>query len=620
MDRRSIIGFVLMAVLAAGYFWYSTNEAKKFQEQKRYEDSLHAATRPQITDTLVATQPTIVQADSIPVTDSGIAPAFRKSEGKTVALSNKLLTVEFNTKGAVPQAILLDTYKTYSKEPLYFAKGEGNKFNIVLPFQGSSIQTQDLMFEEHLTQLQDGGSQLELRADLGHGKAVIYTYTLPANSFMLQASLRLSGMQSDLNGATSLPLDWTTEALPTEKDLKVERNYAQVHYLFADEEHDYFTIKMTPTQQLEKPVKWMSVRTHFFNSTLIADNQFERVSFSGTIDEADSSKIYTLKNQLYIPIQPSNDVVFNYRWMMGPNDYNLLKSYDMDFEEMLQFGFGIFAFVKYIVKWIVIPIFNLLDGNIANYGLIIILLTLIIRVFLSFFSYKSYLSMAKMRVLKPEMDALREKYKDDQQQLGLEQMKLYRTAGVNPLGGCLPMLLQMPFLLAMYYFFPNAIELRQKPFLWAEDLSTYDAIFSWTANIPLVSSFYGNHVSLFTLLMTISSFLLALNSRNNTSAAAGNDMNMAMMKWMPFVMPILFLPWFNSFAAGLTFYYTFSNIVSLAQQYIIQKFLIDEKAILAKIEQKRKEPVKQSKWQQRLEEMQRAQQERLKQQQRNRQS
>lgn len=616
MDRRSIVGFALMLVLAAGYFWYSSTEAQKFQEQKRYEDSLNAANRPPLDSIPTAT---LMPADTSAAIDSAqnaLAPAFQQKEGKMVTLSNGLLSVGFNTHGAAPQTIQLDTFKTYRKEDLYFAKGDNNTFNIAIPFEGSTIQTQDLHFQESLTQLQDGGSQLELKADLGNGKAIVYTYTLPANSFMLQASLRLSGMQGDLNGATSLPLDWVTEALPTEKDLKNERQYAQVHYLFTDEEHDYFTIKMTPSQQLEKSLKWMSVRTHFFNSTLIAEGQFDKGSFDGTIVDSDSSKIYTLRNQLSIPIQPSNDVVFNYRWMMGPNDYNLLKSYDMDFEEMIQLGFGIFFFVKYIVKWVVIPIFQLLEGNIASMGLVIMLLTLIIRLFLSFFTYKSYLSTAKMRVLKPEIDALREKFKGDQQQIGMEQMKLYRTAGVNPLGGCLPMLLQMPFLLAMYYFFPTAIELRQSSFLWAEDLSTYDEIFRWTANIPIISSFYGNHISLFTILMTVSSLLLALSSRNNNPAAGGNDINMKMMKYMPFVMPIMFLPWFNSFAAGLTFYYTFSNILSLVQQFIIQKFFINEDAILAKIEQKRKEPVKQSKWQQRLEEMQKVQQERMKQQQR----
>lgn len=613
MDRKSLIGFVLMMALAAGYFWYSSKEAKTFEAQKQYEDSIAKAQKPalqQAADSnanLTATDSLTLQA-----ADSGKVPAFTTQKGELVKFSNGLLTVQFNTKGAAPQVIQLDSFKTYSQKDLVFTNDTGNIFNISLPFQGSTIQTKDLNFQSQINTVADGAQQLELKADLGSGKAIIYTYTLPKNSYMMQAQLRLVGLQSDLNGATALPLEWITKPLNTEKDIKNERNSAQVHYWLKDkDEHDYFTIKMTNTKEIGNPLKWMSVKTHFFNSTIIADQQFEKGSFKGEIG-TDSSTVFSLENQLYIPITASNDIAFNYKWMMGPNKYKLFKSYNLGLEEMIQYGFGIFFFVKYIVMWVVIPIFSFLEKFIGSYGLIIILLTLIIRAFLSFFSYKSYLSSAKMRALKPELDLLKEKYGDDQQKMGIEQMNLYRTAGVNPLGGCLPMLLQMPFLLSMYYFFPTAIELRQQKFLWAEDLSTYDSIFSWTGDIPLITSFYGNHVSLFTLLMGVSSLLLAMYSRNMTPTTGGNDINAKMMKWMPFVMPIMFLPWFNSFAAGLTFYYTFSNLISLAQQYIIQKFFINEQAILDKIHQKRKAPAKTSKWQQKLEEMQKMQQDKMK--------
>lgn len=332
------------------------------------------------------------------------------------------------------------------------------------------------------------------------------------------------------------------------------------------------------------------------------------------VPKEDSSFVMKLTNNLSIPITASNDVKFDYKWMMSPNDYSLLKSYNLDFEEMIPLGFGVFFFVKYISKWFVIPIWNLLTNNVASMGLAIILLTLIIRFLLSFLNYRSYLSSAKMRVLKPELDELREKYKDDQQQFGMEQMNLYRTAGVNPLGGCLPLLFQMPFLLSMYYFIPHAIEIRQASFLWAEDLSAYDSIYSWSQNIPeLLSSVYGNHISLFTLLMTATSLFLAIFNQSMTNPAAaagggGNELNMKMFKYMPYVMPIMFLGWFNNFAAGLTFYYTLSNLFSIVQQFVIQKFFINEDAIHAKIQKKRSEPKKTSKWQERLEEMQKVQQ------------
>jgi YidC/Oxa1 family membrane protein insertase len=272
---------------------------------------------------------------------------------------------------------------------------------------------------------------------------------------------------------------------------------------------------------------------------------------------------------------------------------------------MVPLGYGVMAFVKYINKWLIIPIFNTLSGLISNFGVIIMLMTIFIRLILSFFTYKSYLSAAKMRVLKPEIDELREKYKDDQQKFGMEQMKLFRSAGVNPLGGCLPTLFQMPILFAMYYFFPSSIELRQESFLWAHDLSTYDSI----ATLPFSIPSYGNHISLFTLLMTASSLFLALYNRNMTS----QDPNNPLMKWMPYIFPIILMGVFNQMAAALTFYYFFSNTISIAQQFIIQKYIINEEKIHRQIQENKNKPATPSKWTQRIEEMQKMQQERAKQ-------
>jgi YidC/Oxa1 family membrane protein insertase len=276
---------------------------------------------------------------------------------------------------------------------------------------------------------------------------------------------------------------------------------------------------------------------------------------------------------------------------------------------MVPLGYGLMAFVKYVNKWLIIPIFNVLSGFISNYGIIIILMTLFIRLILSFFTYKSYLSAAKMRVLKPELDELRAKLGDDQQKFSMEQMKLYRTAGVNPLGGCLPTLFQLPILFAMYYFFPSSIELRQQKFLWANDLSTYDSLISWTGDIPVISSIFGNHISLFTILMTASSLFLALYNRNMTV----QDPNNPMMKWMPYIFPFLLFGVFNKMAAALTFYYFCSNMISIAQQFVIQKYIIDEKAIHAQMQENKNKPATPSKWAAKMEELQKSQQERAKQ-------
>jgi YidC/Oxa1 family membrane protein insertase len=268
-------------------------------------------------------------------------------------------------------------------------------------------------------------------------------------------------------------------------------------------------------------------------------------------------------------------------------------------EEMVPLGVGIMSFVKYINRWAIIPIFYLFDSFINNYALLILMMTLFIRLILSFFTYKSYLSSAKMRVLKPELDELREKIGDDQQKFGMEQMKLYRSAGVNPLGGCMPMLFQLPILLSIYYIFPSFIEFRQEGFLWVKDLSTYDSIFNFGFEVP----FYGDHISLFTLLMTASSLFLALYNRNMTP----QDPNNPMMKYMPYIFPVILMGVFNKMAAALTFYYTCSNLLSIAQQFIIQKYFIDEKAIHAQIQENKTKPPTQSKWAAKLEEMQKMQ-------------
>ncbi len=615
MDRNSIIGFVLLILIAGGYFLWSNHEQQVYYEQKR-ADSLAK----------VANQTAVPAATALPLTnsDTGVAatdavdpdmPPVFHGKNERITLSNGKLSVQFNTKGGAPVEAALDSFRTY--ESRYITKdslqlkiftGDSNRFAYIIPVNGRSVATDELYFTPQEINLPGGGKQLRMTAQVSEGQVVEMSYTLPANSYMMTASLRLQGFEKDLKNTAVIPLHWTTQALHTEKDLKYERLNAQVHFRYSDTEHDYFTLERTSQKSMDRPIHWLGMRTHFFNSTIIADQSFKTADFQGIIP-ADSNIVASNTSVLNILVLASNDFTFGYRWYMGPNDYKLLKSYKIDMEEMIPLGFGVFFFVKYISKWMIIPLFDFLSRFISSFGVIIICITLIIRFLLSFFTYKSYLSSAKMRVLKPELDELRAKLGDNQQQMGMEQMKLYRTAGVNPLGGCLPMLLQMPFLLSMYYFFPTAIQLRQSSFLWAEDLSTFDSVLNLGFNIP----FYGSHVSLFTLLMTATSLFLAVYNRNMTGAGT-NDPNMKMMKYMPYVMPFMFLGWFNSMAAGLTFYYTFSNLVSMAQQFVIQKFFIDEKAIHRKMQQNKEKPKTTSKWQQKMEELQKAQAEKMKQQ------
>lgn len=605
MDRNSVIGFSLLVVLLIGYIVYNNVSQSEFEEQKTADSIAAAKAHPKPLATEAEPEKAVADA-AAPVNDSieAAKPAAFRGEESFVTLENKDLAVTFSTKGAHPVKAVLKQYKTYGGEPLVLFDGEYNKLSGVLPIENGAVATGDLYYTTQEKTDDKGYKSIVFTADIGNGKSTAFTYTLPKEGYMLQCNIQLAGMP-----ANNLAMTWQTEALHTEKDVTNERKNSQIYYRFTDKDEDYFSFSQTQKESLEKPAQWLGFRLHFFATALVSEDGFNRVNIDGKTDLETDNVVAQNSNTFDLPMKAGGTQSANLQWYIGPNHYTTLRSYKIGLEEMVPLGYGPMFFVKYINKWLIIPIFNFLSSFISNYGVIIMLLTIIIRLLLSFFTYKSYLSSAKMRVLKPELDELRAQYADDQQKFGMEQMKLYRSAGVNPLGGCLPTLFQLPILFAMFYFFPSSIELRQESFLWANDLSTYDSIFSWSTHVPLLSSIYGNHISLFTILMTVSSLFLALYNRNMTP----QDPNNPLMKYLPFIFPFMLLGVFNKMAAALTFYYFFSNMISIAQQFIIQKFIINEEAIHAKMQEKKNQPVAQSKWQAKLEEMQKQQTERAKQ-------
>ncbi|MCB0696628.1 MAG: membrane protein insertase YidC, partial [Chitinophagaceae bacterium] len=607
MDRNSVIGFSLLAVLVIGYFAYNNYSQSKFEEQKIADSIAAAKVHPKPTaDEAKPAEVTMTDA-AAEINDSIIeakAPAF-KGEANNIVLENADIALTFTTKGAHPVKANLKKYKTYDQGPLILFDGDYNKLSAVLPIDNGAVATGDLYYTTEEKTDAEGNKSIIFTADMGEGKKTFITYTLPKEGYMLRTNITLEGMHTN-----NLPVTWQTQALHTEKDINNERKNSQFYYNLSDGDHDYFTFINTQKESLEKPANWLGFRVHFFATALISEDGLNRVNIEGDTKLDNENIVAQNSNTFDIPVKGNGNPSVDLKMYIGPNRYKTLNSYKIGLEEMVPLGYGPMFFVKYINKLLIIPIFNMLSSFISNFGVIIMLMTIIIRLLLSFFTYKSYLSSAKMRVLKPELDELRAQCGDDQQKFGMEQMKLYRSAGVNPLGGCLPTLLQLPILFAMFYFFPSSIELRQASFLWAKDLSTYDSIVSWSANIPVLSSVYGNHVSLFTILMTVSSLFLALYNRNMTP----QDPNNPIMKYLPFIFPFMLLGVFNKMAAALTFYYFFSNMISIAQQFIIQKYVIDEKAIHAKMQENKNKPPAQSKWQAKLEEMQKQQAERAKQQ------
>lgn len=610
MDRNQVIGFSLLAVLLIGYVMYNQHEQKVFFEKKQADSIAYAKAHPRslVDSSKVLTMPQgadaaigATTADSATLALRALLPAAYNGTEQTVTLENKKLAIQFSTKGAHPTVASIKGYKTYEGKPLDLFSGKNNVLSTVLPFDNGK-STADLFFNPVTRREPNGDNVIDFTADLGGGKKVDIIYTLPADDYMMRCDIVLTGIQ-----AGTLPLTWSTYALPTEKDLPNERLSTQVYFRNKDEEHDYFTLQNEEKSlnNTSNASQWLGVRKQYFSSVLISDDGFSKMEAKYGYKTEDTSVAGQVLATLQLPVKPgAGTQTASLRWYIGPNDYHTLKAYKIGLDEMVPLGVGIMAFVKYINQWVIIPIFYFLDSFVDNYALIIVLMTIFIRLILSFFTYKSYLSSAKMRVLKPELDELRAKIGDDQQKFGIEQMKLYRSAGVNPLGGCLPMLFQLPILLSIYYIFPSFIEFRQKSFLWADDLSTYDSILNFGFNIPL----YGDHVSLFTLLMTASSLFLALYNRNMTP----QDPNNPMMKYLPYIFPIILMGVFNKMAAALTFYYTFSNLLSIAQQFIIQKYFIDEKVIHAQLQENKNKPPTQSKWAAKLEEMQKMQAEKAK--------
>ena len=403
-----------------------------------------------------------------------------------------------------------------------------------------------------------------------------------------------------LNGADKLltqgimNFSWRYEAAQLESDIVFEKQNSQIAYVM-DDEFDYHTIGRRTSKEFNKPVKWIGVRQRFFNTILVAKNNFSSGKMEWNVPPDSAHKIVTTTTDMRIEVPVGSSATIPFSIFYGPADYTILKKYDMTFDKLVNLGQGPYAFVRPVNKFLVMPIFDFMLSFVKDYGLAIALLTIIIRLLISPLTYSSYLSGAKMKALRPEIAALRAKHGKDQQQMSMEQMKLFREAGVNPLGGCIPALLQIPIFFALYSFFNSSVALRGQGFLWSDDLSAYDVIINFGVNIPML----GSHLSLFTITAVITSFFISIYSMSITP-----DQSNPVLKYMPYIFPVFLLFIFNRLPAALTWYYTVSNLITLALQFVIINYIINHDKILAKIELNRKKPKSKSKWQERFEQMQ----------------
>mgnify|MGYP003524877085 FL=1 len=579
-DKNAILGFVLLAVMFLGFFYFTRQGQLDVEKQKRH-----------IQDSLAMLQPkadsNVVRADSVHLaTQTKVAAAgqfvtaVNKGENETV-LENDVLKITFTNKGAQPKLVQLKQYKSIDSQAVKLVQDGFDKLSYpVNTAANRSIQISDLFFEGgEVTKNADGSQTITYQLKDSSGQGLTHRFTLRKDQYMVDWDIEVDGTGSLLT-QNSINLLWQNEVKQHEKDIVTEKRETQVGF-WTNNEYDYFTLGRSSEKQFENPLHWLSIKQKFFNTTLIAKNNFS----SGNIhcsESHDSTGIITAASaNLKLILPAGNKAVVPLQLYYGPNDYKILKSYNIGLQDVINLGQGIYAFVKYINKWLVMPVFDFFKGFIGSYGIVIALLTIFIRLLTSPLVYTSYLSGAKMKALRPELDILKAKLKDDQQAYAMEQMKVYRSAGVNPLGGCIPALLQIPIFFSLYSFFNATIELRGQNFLWANDLSSYDSILTFGFNIP----FYGSHISLFTILATVTSLLISIYSMAQTP-----NMDNPMMKYMPYFFPIMLLGIFNGLPSALTWYYTVSNLITLALQYVIQNFIIDHDKILAKLELNKKKP------------------------------
>jgi YidC/Oxa1 family membrane protein insertase len=622
MDRNSIIGLILIAAIMIGYSIYTSPSKEELEAIKRQQDSITAvnqaareAAEKEIAQNTKIQEQETVSLDSLTAsigdslnTDSlnnlllqnkyGAFANAAKGEVKYYTIENDKIIAKISNKGARIVSVILKDYKTYKGEPVELFQEDSSSFSINFYAGNKAISTKDLFFEAVGNSIKVSGedsASITMRLKASDDKFLDFVYTLKGNEFMLGYSIQAKGLQDIIaNNASDFNLNCTLRAPRHEKSLENERNASTIYFKYVEDEVDYLSETSDEKKSLDARVKWIAFKQQFFSTILIAEDAFDKYNADIEIKTDKSSENYVkdFSTNLSIPYKHNGFEKFDMHFYFGPNHYQTLKSYNLDLHQIVPLGWGIFGWVN---KFLVIPVFNWLNNFNLNFGIIILILTLLIKALLFPLTYKSYLSMAKMRLLKPDLDEINKKFeKEDPLKKQQAIMSLYKRAGVSPFGGCLPMLLQMPILIAMFRFFPASIELRGKSFLWADDLSTYDSILDLPFNIP----FYGDHVSLFTLLMTASTILYTrMNSQFSTSP------EMAQMKWMMYLMPIIFLGVFNNYSAGLSYYYFLANMITFGQQFLMKKF-VDENKLHAQIEENKKKPVieKKSSFQKRLEE------------------
>ena len=610
MNKSNIIGIVLIGVIMFGFTWY---QSRQYKEQMEYQAQLDSIARfeqmaAMAMDSVKTAQGVAnVQVQTMPAYKDSMLTEARLAEAKIFTLSNDKVTIEFTTKGAQPYSVKLNDYKAYDSTDLYLVRPDQSQYGISV-FAGENINTKDFVFDvvEHTD------STVVMRLTFAQGGFIQQRYALTDGSYMLDNELSFVGMENIIPKNVSMfDIDWSVIIPRLEKGYKNEKQYSKLDYYFeGDKSPEEIARGRDGSKRVDTRFKWFAFQQQFFSAIMTPGTEFSSADFDVKyFSENDPShNLMACSAKLRSDFQSGSEVVIPYEFYFGPNDYSGLKKYDRKYEKIIPLGGWWFS---WFTRLVIIPCFDFLGKFISNYGIVILIMTLLIKLLLTPLTLKSYKSSAKMQVVKPELEKINAKYPDQKDAMKKQQatMDLYQKAGISPMGGCLPMLLQMPILFAMFRFFPASIELRQQKFLWADDLSSYDSIIDFGFNIPLL----GDHLSLLALLMASTMFIYS----KMTAGQMSDDPNMAGLKFMSvWLMPIMMFFVCNNFSAALSYYYFISQLITIAMTWYLRKYVVTEEKVRADMMLNANKPKKKSKWQQRLEEAQKMQEQMQRQQRR----
>lgn len=596
MDRNQFIGLILMFALLAVYFtWFAPDPPPPIIEDAIEQTSSEGSVAPQtdVAQTIISQTPdSLIEAENYLKYGAFAFAIADKEVTKTV--ENDELKITFSSRGGQIKEVVLKNHNDYLGKPFLLVDGSKSTANLIVDHQGKKVNLNELNYTFSTESI--GDTTLVIYQLANETISIQHEYRIPKKGFEVGYQLKTSGLNTLIN-PTDISLQWMYSVNRSEKNLDDSRYNTNVRYYLTSGDYDELAERSTEFEEetLGSQIKWVAFKQKFFTTAIIADKSFNSGYINQKVNFSDTSSVKDMSMNLAIPY---GDFIngYGFRYFFGTNNYSILKKVAPEFEENLDMGWGPLPLVN---KFLIIPIFHFLEGFMTNYGLIIMVIVILIRLLLSPLTYKSHMSMAKMRVMKPELDEIKAKHEGDMQKTQQEQMKLYQQVGINPLSGCIPMLLQMPILFSLFFFFPNAVELRGEAFLWANDLSTYDSVL----NLPFTIPFYGDHVSLFTLLMTASTILYTWSNSQITTVQGP-------MKTLQYMMPIMFLFVLNSYASGLTFYYFVSNMATFGQTVLFRKFIDEDKIHRILQENKKKNAnKKKSKFQTRLEEAMKANQE-----------